>query len=88
MLALHAGSQGFDSHRGGGGGGGGSPGGGGGAGTCPNDFPDPVSSELENSKIVVSEWRLVIAVSLNIGRASALSNRQNCACAGKTLQTQ
>ena len=41
-------------------------------GTCPNDFfrsnrpgyPHPVSSELE---IVVSEWRSVIAVSLNVG---------------------
>ena len=41
MLALHAGSRGFDSHR----------------GPCPIDFSDPidqVSSELENSGIRVA----------------------------------
>ena len=36
---------------------------------------------------MVSEWRSVIAVSQNVG-GGALSNRQNCACARKTLQTQ
>ena len=56
VLALHAGSRGFDSHRG-----------------HKSErflrsnrlgYPHPVSSELE---IVVSEWRSVIAVSLNVG---------------------
>ena len=56
VLALHAGSRGFDSHR----------------GHMSERFfrsnrpgyPHPVSSELEK---VVSEWRSVIAVSLNVG---------------------
>ena len=56
VLALKAGSRGFDSHR----------------GHMFERFfrsnrpgyPHPVSSELE---IVVSEWRSVIAVSLNVG---------------------
>ena len=30
MLALHAGSRGFDSHR----------------GTCPNDFSDPIDQDI------------------------------------------
>ena len=59
VLALHAGSRGFDSHR----------------GHMSERFfrsnrpgyPHPVSSELQNSGIrVVSEWRSVIAVSLNV----------------------
>ena len=39
VLALHAGSRGFDSHRGGGGGGGGG---------ChtPNDFFDPIDQDV------------------------------------------
>ena len=37
---------------------------------------------------MVSEWRSVIAVSLDAMVASALSNRQNCTCAHKTLPTQ
>ena len=56
VLTLHAGSREFDSHR----------------GHMSERFfrsnrpgyPHPVSSELE---IVVSEWRSVIAVSLNVG---------------------
>ena len=43
VLALHAGSRGFDSHGGGGGGGSNRPG-----------YPHPVSSELENSGIRVA----------------------------------
>ena len=74
VLALHAESRGFDAHR----------------GHMSERFfrssrpgyPQPVSSELEK---VVSEWRSAIAVSLNVG---ALSNRQNCTYARKTLQTQ
>ena len=42
------------------------------AGTCPNDFSDPIDQEIHTQcalswKIVVSERRSVIAVSLNIG---------------------
>ena len=56
VLALHAGSRGFDSHR----------------GLMSEQcfrsnrpgYPHPVSSELE---LVVSGWRSVIAVSLNVG---------------------
>ena len=53
-------------------------------GTCPNDFSDPIDQDIGTQcalrwKIVVSEWQLVIAVSV----ASALSNRQNCTCARK-----
>ena len=41
-------------------------------GTCPNDFSDPVDQDIPTRwalswKIVVSEWRSVIAVSLNVG---------------------
>ena len=74
MLALHAGSRGFDSQR----------------GHMSERFfrsnrpgyPHPVSSELENSGIRVAIGDCSVTV------ASALSNRQNCACARKTLQTQ
>ena len=77
VLALHAGSRGFDSHR----------------GHMSERFfrskrpgyPHPVSSELENSGI-----RLAVGdCSVTERRvASVLSNRQNCTCARKTLQTQ
>ena len=74
VLALHAGSRGFDSHR----------------GHISERFfrsnrpgyPHPVSSELENSCIRVD------AVSLNVGGGARLTNRQNCTCARKTLQTK
>ena len=46
-------------------------------------YPHPVSW-----KIVVSEWRSVIAVSLNVGGGVRLIKRQNCACARKTLKTR
>ena len=41
-------------------------------GTCPNDFSDPIDKDIRTQwalswKIVVSEWRSVIAVSLNVG---------------------
>ena len=41
-------------------------------GTCPNDFSDPIDQDIRTQralswKIVVSEWRSVIAVSLNVG---------------------
>ena len=76
VLALHAGSRGFDSHRG-----------------HMSDrffrsnrpgYPHPVSSELENSGIRVAVGDCSVTDTVE----SALSNRQNCACARKTLQTQ
>ena len=41
-------------------------------GTCPNDFSDPTDQDIRTQwalswNIVVSEWRSVIAVSLNVG---------------------
>ena len=77
VLALHAGSRGVESHR----------------GHMSERFfrsnrpgyPPPLSSELE---IVLSEWRSVIAVSLNVGGGVRLIKPPNCTCARKTLQTQ
>ena len=77
VLALHAGSRGFDSHR----------------GHVSERFfrsnrpgyPHSVSSELE---IVVSEWRSVTAVSLNVGGGVRLIKQAKLICARKTLQTQ
>ena len=56
VLALHAGSRGFDSHR----------------GHMSERFTDPIDQDIRTQwalswKIVVSEWRSVIAVSLNVG---------------------
>ena len=41
-------------------------------GTCPNNFSDPIGQDIRTQwalswKLVVSEWRPVIAVSLNVG---------------------
>ena len=41
-------------------------------GKCPNDFSDPIDQDIHTQwalswKIVVSEWRSVIAVPLNVG---------------------
>ena len=41
-------------------------------GTCLNDFSDPIDQDIRTQcalswEIVVSEWRSVIAVSLNVG---------------------
>ena len=77
VLALHAGRRGFDSHR----------------GHMSERFfqsnrtgyPHPVSSKLENSGIRVAVGDCSVTTS---AVASALSNRQNCTCACKTLQTQ
>ena len=74
VLALHAGSRGFDSHR----------------GHMSERFfrssrpgyPLPVSSELENSGIRVAVGDCSVTGGVR------LSNRQNCTCARKTLQTQ
>ena len=55
VFTVHAGSRGFDSHH-----------------TFLNDFSDPIDQDIHTQcalswKIVVSEWRSVIAVSLNVG---------------------
>ena len=75
VLALHAGSRGFDSHR----------------GHMSEPFfqsnrpgyPHPESSELEirGIRMAVGDCSVTVV-------ASALSNRQNCTCARRTLQTQ
>ena len=77
VLTLHAGSRGFDSHR----------------GHMSEQFfrsnrpgyPHPVSSELE---LVVSEWRSVIAVSLNVGGGVRLIKPAKLYMCTQTLQTQ
>ena len=77
VLALHTGSRGFDSHR----------------GHMSEHFfrsnrpgyPHPVSSELE---LVVSEWRSVIAVSLNVGGGVRLIKPAKlCMCTQNTTNT-
>ena len=47
------------------------------SGTCPNDFSDPIDQDICTQcalswKIVVPEWRSVIAVSLNVGSGVCL----------------
>ena len=77
VLTLHAGSRGFDSHR----------------GHMSEQFfrsnrpgyPHLVSSELE---LVVSEWRSVIAVSLNVGGGVRLIKPAKLYMCTQTLQTQ
>ena len=81
MLALHAGSRGFDSHGGGGG---------------PNNFfrsnrpgyPHPESSELENSGIRKAVGYCSVAVSLNVGGGVRLIKPAKLHVQAKTLQTQ
>ena len=77
VLALHAGSRGFDSHR----------------GHMSERFfrsnrpgyPHPVSSELENSGIRVA---VVIAVSLNVGGGVRLIKPAKlCMCTQNTTNT-
>ena len=79
VLALHAGSQGFDSHR-----------------RHMSErffrsnrpgYPHPVSSELE--KIVVAEWRSLIAVSLNVGGGVHLIKPARlCMCTQNTTNNE
>ena len=72
VLALHAGSRGFDSHR----------------GHMSEQFfrsnkpgyPYPVSSDQSGGRWLQCHWTSAVA--------SAFSNRQNCTCAHKTLQIQ
>ena len=74
VLALHAGSPGFDPTR----------------GTCPNDFSDPTDQDIctLSWKIVVSEWQSVIAVSLNVGGGARLIKQAKlCMCTQITTNT-
>ena len=60
-------------------------------GTCPYDFSDPIDQDIHTQcalswKIGVSEWRSVIAVSLNV--SSGVIKLANCTCACKNTKTQ
>ena len=62
VYAVHGGSRGFD--------------------TCPNDFSDPIAQDIRTQcalgwKIVVTEWRSVTAVSLNVGGGVCLIKPAN-----------
>ena len=62
-------------------------------GTCRNDFSDPIDQDIRTQwalswKIVVSEWRLVIAVSLNVGGGVRLIKPAKlCMCTQNTTNT-
>ena len=62
-------------------------------GTCPNDFSDPIDQDIRTQwalswKIVVSEWRSVIAVSLNVGGGVRLIKPAKlCMCTQNTTNT-
>ena len=62
-------------------------------GKCPNDFSDPIDQETRTQwalswKIVISEWRSVIAVSLNVGGGDRLIKPANlCMCTQNTTNT-
>ena len=62
-------------------------------GTCPNDFSDPIDQNIRTQwalswKIVVSEWRSVIAVSLNVGGGVRLIKPAKlCMCTQNTTRT-
>ena len=77
VLALHAGSRGSTPT----------------GGTCPNDFSDPIDQGIRTQwalswKIVVSEWRSVIAVSLNVGGGVRLIKPAKlCMCTQNTTNT-
>ena len=59
-------------------------------GTCPNDFSDPIDQDIRTQgalswKIVVSEWRSVNAVSLNVGGGVRLIKpAKPCMCTQNT----
>ena len=62
-------------------------------GTCPNNFSDPKDQDIRTQldlswKIVVSEWRSVIAVSLNVGSDVRLIKPAKLYMCMQTLQTQ
>ena len=62
-------------------------------GICPNDFSDPVDQDIRTQwalswKIVVSEWRSVIAVSLNVdGGVRLIKPAKLCICTQNTTNT-
>ena len=62
-------------------------------GTCPNDFSDQIDQDICTQwalswKIVVSEWRSVIAVSLNVGGGVRLKKLAKlCMCMQNTTKT-
>ena len=62
-------------------------------GTCPKDFSDPIDQDIRTQwalswKIVVSEWRSVIAVSLNVGGGVRLIKPAKlCMCTQNTTNT-
>ena len=62
-------------------------------GTCPNDFSDPIDQDIRTQwalswKLVVSEWRSVIAVSLNVGGGVRLIKPAKlCLCTQNTTNT-
>ena len=62
-------------------------------GTCLNDFSDPIDQDIRTQwalswKIVVSEWRSVIAVSLNVGGGVCLIKLAKlCMCTQNTTNT-
>ena len=62
-------------------------------GTCPNDFSDPIDQDIRTQwalswKIVVSKWRSVTAVSLNVGGGVPLIKPAKlCMCTQNTTNT-
>ena len=78
VLALHAGSRRFDSHLG---------------AHVRTIFSNPVDQDIRTQralglKIVVSEWRSVIAVSLNVGGGIRLVRPAKlCMCTQNTTRT-
>ena len=77
LLALHAGSQGLTPT----------------GGTCLNDFSDPIGQDICTQwalswKIVVSEWRSAIAVSLNVdGGVRLIKPAKLYMCTQNTINT-
>ena len=61
--------------------------------TCPNNFSDPIDQDIHTHwalswKIVVSKWRSVIAVSLNVGSGVRLIKPAKlCMCMQNTINT-
>ena len=62
-------------------------------GTCPDDFSDPIDQDIRTQlalslKKVISEWRSVNAVSLNVGHGVRLIKLAKlCMCTQNTTNT-
>ena len=54
-------------------------------GTCLNDFSNPVDQDIHTQWAL--SWKIAVG-DCSVTECRGLSNRQNCACARKTLQTQ